>query len=237
MGCDDATCRSTLREQLKRSIHAHDVAVGAQARLARHDTEISVAAWRRCVHRERFDSREPGFLRRGQRPPHALRLDTGRLRIRLQLLRERTGWMETQSGRRRKSSSRSSPSNGDAFGGEPSSVESPNSASLAIPTRRQPCHHGHGRAARQLRQPAQGAEDSERAVGRGDWRAEDHDFHQRPCAADPQARRGAAAVSPRHLPPRRDRRSASADHAREPQVSAARADRRLRVLSRRKRAA
>jgi 23S rRNA (adenine2503-C2)-methyltransferase len=39
-----------LREQLKHSVHAHNIAVGAQARVARHDAEIPVAAWRWIVH-------------------------------------------------------------------------------------------------------------------------------------------------------------------------------------------
>ena len=39
----------------------------------------------------------PVALWRTQRPPHALRLHAGRLRLWLQVLRERPGWLETQS--------------------------------------------------------------------------------------------------------------------------------------------
>jgi adenine C2-methylase RlmN of 23S rRNA A2503 and tRNA A37 len=39
----------------------------------------------------------PALVRRGQRPAHALRLHAGGLRLRLQVLRERIGRLETQS--------------------------------------------------------------------------------------------------------------------------------------------
>ncbi len=42
----------------------------------------------------------PGALRRGQRPPHTVRLHPGRLRLRLQILRQRARGLETQPARR-----------------------------------------------------------------------------------------------------------------------------------------
>ena len=60
----------------------------------------------------------------------------------------------------------------------------------------------------------------ERALGRRHRRAQNHDFHQRPGAADPPAGRRAAAIPPGHFPARRDGRSAQQNHARQPQVSA-----------------
>ena len=83
----------------------------------------------------------------------------------------------------------------------------------------QPGDHGHGRAAGELRQSAQGAEDPECALGRGHRRAQDHDFHQRPGAANPQAGGRAAAIPAGDFPARRDGRDAQQDHAGQPQVS------------------
>jgi len=44
-----------------------------------------------------FDPGQSRALRRGERPPHAVRLHAGRLRLRLQILRERPRRLEAQS--------------------------------------------------------------------------------------------------------------------------------------------
>ena len=74
----------TLREKLRETFFAANAGTGPQAGFARHHAEISLEAGRRLVHRKRFDSREPGALRRGERPPHALHFHASRLRLRLQ---------------------------------------------------------------------------------------------------------------------------------------------------------
>jgi hypothetical protein len=58
------------------------------------------------------------------------------------------------------------------------------------------------------------------AVGRRNRRTPDHGFNERTGTANPPACRSAPADSPRNLPPRRNRRSAAADHAGEQKVSA-----------------
>ena len=73
------------------------------------------------------------------------------------------------------------------------------------PADQQSRHHGHGRAAGQLRQFAPGAANHQRAVGRRHRRAEHHRLDQRTGPANPSAGGRAAAVPPRHFAARRDR--------------------------------
>ena len=98
----------TSRDKLRETFSLAHPRVGPQARRARHHPKIPLETRRRTICRKRPDSRQPRALRRCQRPSHALHLHPGRLRLRLQILRQRTGRLEAQSCRRTKSSGKSS---------------------------------------------------------------------------------------------------------------------------------
>jgi hypothetical protein len=62
-----------------------------------HHAKVPLETRRRLAHRKRFDSGQPGALRRGERPAYALHFHSGRLRLWLQILRQRPRRLETQS--------------------------------------------------------------------------------------------------------------------------------------------
>ena len=86
-------------------------------------------------------------LRRDLRSPHRLRLDAGRLRLRLQILRERSGWIFTQPRRRR------------------DRRPTPRGRGRERREDRQHRLHGHGRTARQPDEPVARHPHHQRAVG------------------------------------------------------------------------
>ena len=173
---------------------------GAPARLARHDAEIPFPLVGRSVDRDRP---HPGFacsVRRGERPPDAVCFDPGRVCLRVQVLRERSGRLETQLARRR--DRRANPAGRGSLGGN----------------RQQPRFHGHGRTARQLRPTRAGHRHHQRAVGRRPGCPTHHRVDERPRAADPATGGPAVANPAGHLVARGDRRGPRAHHARQPQV-------------------
>src|SRR5205814_1872825 len=100
MGRDDQSAEGAPAKA-RCTLLAPDARTRPQTGRARHDAEISLAPRRWRVDRERVDPRESRALRRGQRPTYALRVHAGGLRLWLQVLRERTRWLETQSQRAR----------------------------------------------------------------------------------------------------------------------------------------
>src|SRR5207247_567275 len=80
-----------------RALHVADAGTGPQTRLARHHAKIPLAADGPFTDRKRAHSGESGAVRRGERPPHTLCFYPGWLRVRLQILCERIGRVETQS--------------------------------------------------------------------------------------------------------------------------------------------
>ena len=201
-----------LRQQLEDGLRLHRAEAGQAPGLARHDAEIPLGIALRRLHRERAHSRLARSFRRTLRPVHALPLDPGRLRLRLQVLRQRAGGLEAEPHRRgdRRANHRDGTRHEDAD--------------------QQSRLHGHGRTAGQLRESDEGAQHHQRAVGRRHRRAAHHRLHQRTRAANSRTGRSAAANPAGAFAARRDRRGAPADHAGEPQVSARRAARRLRRL-------
>ena len=228
LGRDDESAQAASRETGRDLLPPHP-RTRPQAGRGRHHAEVPLAAARWRAHRERAHPRQPRALRRGQRPPHAVRLHAGGLCLRLQVLRERPRRMEAQPraggnrgagighGENREFGVASSESarrgSGSTQNAEPKTRN---------PPREQPRHHGHGRAVGELRPLVESPPPAERAVGRRHRRTEDHHLHQRTRAADSQARGRAGAVPPGHLPARRDGRGAHPHHAGEPQASAGR---------------
>ena len=155
--------------------------------------------------RDRHHPRPPG--RGGHRPlaQDDLHLHPGRLRHGLRLLRQRAGRAEARplGGRDRRAAPAGLLSGGCAH------AAGPGGARLL----RQHRGDGHGRAAGQLRRPADRADDRQRRVGPGLRRAPDHDLDQRPGAEDPAAGRRADRLPAGDLPPRRHRRGPRKDHA------------------------
>src|SRR5450432_4106490 len=96
LGRDDEPAKNFARK-IAKNFFAANPRTRPQAGRARYHAEVSMAAARPCAHRKRFDSRQSRALRRSERPAHALHLHASRLRLRLQILRERTRWLETQS--------------------------------------------------------------------------------------------------------------------------------------------
>ena len=156
---------AALRKQLEDDVRFHRAEAGQAAGLARHDAEAALGIALRRLHRERADSRLARYVRRALRPLHALRFHPGRLRVWLQVLRERAGGLEAQPDARgdRRADHRDRARDEDED--------------------QQPRLHGHGRAAGQLREPDAGAEDHQRALGRRHRRAAHHRF---PPAASPR---------------------------------------------------
>ena len=70
---------------------------GAAASLCRRHSKVSVAFIRRRLYRKRSNSRKPESDGRCRRPKNPLRLHPSRLRLRLPLLRQRTGRLKTPS--------------------------------------------------------------------------------------------------------------------------------------------
>ena len=100
LGGDDEPAEGLARETAREFFAANDGA-GAQAGLAGHDAEVSLAAVGPFAHRERADPGESGAIRRGERSSYALHFHAGGLRLRLQVLCERAGRMETESAAQR----------------------------------------------------------------------------------------------------------------------------------------
>ncbi len=63
LGCDDESAESTARK-IARAVFLADAGTRPQAGRGGHHAEISLEAGGRRVHRKRFDSRQPGALRR-----------------------------------------------------------------------------------------------------------------------------------------------------------------------------
>ncbi len=141
----------TLRQRLSETYSLAWPRTGAAPGRAGHHAKVPLApgGWR--VHRKRAHPRQPSPLRRAERPPHLVRFHPGRLRLRLQVLRQRPGRLEAQLARG--GNRQPGPGRG-ATGGRRRAND------------QQSGHHGHGRAAGQLRQPAAGPAHPQRALGR-----------------------------------------------------------------------
>ncbi len=182
-------------------------------RLERHDAEVPFPAARRPTHRDGADPRVSGLVRRGQRPPHALHFHAGWLRLRLQVLRERTERLDAQPPARARSSSKScarkkSPANG-----------STTSCSWAWASRWPTTINSCAPSASSTRRGASGSERGTSRFPPAGWPRKFAYLADQPL----QIRSG-------HFAARRDRRGPRADHAGEPQISAGRAARRLPLL-------
>ena len=142
----------------------------------------------------------PALYGEALRSPDALRLDAGRLRLWLQVLRERPRRLEPQSRRRR--DRRASPARGGA----------------ERRAGQQHRLHGHGRAAGEFRE-----RDASHRIINAPWGVGIGARHITISTSGlaPQIRQLAdqpLQSPPRHFPARRHRRSARADHAGESQV-------------------
>ena len=99
LGGDDQSAQGVAR-RIAEALLADRARTGSETGGARHDAEVPVAAERPFADRKRAHPGQPGALRRGERPPYALRLHPGRLRLRLQILRQRARRLETEPARR-----------------------------------------------------------------------------------------------------------------------------------------
>src|SRR5260221_11725065 len=96
---DDQTFRDDAAGP-RSGLRLHAVEAREAPGLPRHDAETALGIAFRRLHRERAHPRLARSLRRALRPVHALPFNPGRLRLWLQVLRERARGLETEPHRR-----------------------------------------------------------------------------------------------------------------------------------------
>ena len=86
-----------LRTKLADDFSFDKIEYFARPRIQRYDAKISLSIERRQSNRIGPDSSIARALRIALGSSDDLRFDSGRLRVRLQILRKRAGWLETKS--------------------------------------------------------------------------------------------------------------------------------------------
>src|SRR5579883_1065352 len=97
VGCDDQPAERPPQTTAG-SVQPENARTGAETGIPRHNSEIPLALIRFIPDRECAYPSESDVVRRAKRQTHALRLHPGRLRLRMPLLRQWFGRVQTQPG-------------------------------------------------------------------------------------------------------------------------------------------